>query len=118
MKVFTTEHPLNYARPWSEAYPRVTFLLKAGALAMVTTPIGLYWLYCWATADIGAEPNPFPNPWLMLIVGLGISFLGSFVCACPLLAFLGWIGRSWSGERPRCGLLTSPNENLQDNVLI
>jgi hypothetical protein len=46
-------------------------------LALVVTPLILVRLYYYAISDIGAEPTPFPQPWLALLVGSALAFVAS-----------------------------------------
>jgi hypothetical protein len=71
----------------------LSFILNASALAMLTMSLGLYLLYCWVVGDIGAEPNPFPKPWLAVVVGFGASCVFVLICAAPMLVILGRIRR-------------------------
>lgn len=50
-------------------------------MALVVTPLILVGVYFYAVSDIGAEPNPFPDPWLDLAVGTAVSFVIALICA-------------------------------------
>lgn len=82
----------------------MAFVLKASAMATLMIPFGLYSLYCWVVNDIGAEPTPFPKPWLALGIGSGISFVAGFTCACPMLVIVGRLRRFCRNSRLTSGM--------------
>jgi hypothetical protein len=93
MNPFTTDHPLAPKSSWLDAreHPRRSFLCTTVLLALIFAPFILVRLYQYAVSDIGAEPNPFPDPWRALFWGGTIAFLIGlftaipFVCLCRLL---------------------------------
>ena len=90
MNIFTTDHPLNSASSWfdSKEYPRLSFVCCGFVLALLLTPLVLVQLYYYAISDIGAEPTPFPDPWLAFAVGSVLAFAISMSFAS--LAVLGF----------------------------
>ncbi len=75
-------------------------------LALLLTPAILSQLYHYAIREIGAEANPFPNPWRALFLGLGLAFASSFFCSwlavSALRMIVGRIDRA-RGRRPMVG---------------
>lgn len=83
MNVFTTKHPMTSQPSWfdTKAHPSLSFVCSVFALALVLTPLVLAGLLHYAVGDIGAEPDPFPDPWLVLFMGSSVAFALSLVCA-------------------------------------
>lgn len=82
MNVFTTDHPMaSEPFEWSwfnrKKHPRLSLLCSMLLVAFIFSPLVLYWLYCWFMSDIGAESNPFPEPWRAFFMGLAVSFVMS-----------------------------------------
>ncbi len=50
-------------------------------MALIFTPLILSGLYFYLISDIGAEPNPFPDPWFDLVIGIVVSFVIGLICA-------------------------------------
>ncbi len=77
-------------------------------MALMVTPLILVGLYFYAVSDIGAEPNPFPDPWLDLAVGTALSFVIAIICASLVALMYRLLARAWSRNRlakspkPRC----------------
>jgi hypothetical protein len=95
MNIFTTDHSLASQPSWfdAKAHPRLSLICSAFVLALLLTPLALVRLYCYAVSDIGAEPTPFPDPWLALIAGLGLAFGFSIVGASFLLFVFRFVAR-------------------------
>ena len=91
MNPFTTDHPLASRSSWLDTreHPRLSFLCSTVLVALVLAPIALLRLYYYAISDIGAEPNPFPQPWWALFWGSVIAFLFGVCGAIPIV----WVGR-------------------------
>jgi hypothetical protein len=87
MNPFTTEHPLTPKSSWFDAreHPKLSFVCRAVVLALVLTPFVLLRLYYYAISDIGAEPNPFPEPCWILFWGTVIAFVFSLLGAFPVV---------------------------------
>ena len=70
-------------------------------MALIFTPLILVGLYFYFTSDIGAEPTPFPDPWLDLAVGTALSFVTALTCASlvALTYRLLALARAWSRNR-------------------
>jgi len=87
MSPFTADHPLAPKSSWLDAreHPRLSFLCSTALLAVVLAPFILIRLYYYAISDIGAEPNPFPDPWWALFWGGTIAFLIGVCAAVPLV---------------------------------
>ena len=96
MNVFTTDHALASHPSWfdPEPHPFLYLVSSAFALALLLTPLILWRLYCCATSDIGAEPNPFPNPWLCLAWGTAFAIVLSMLCAMPAVLLFLLLARS------------------------
>ena len=45
------------------------------------------------------EPNPFPDPWLALIVGSRISFIIGLACASAIVSTHCWFTRLWRNRK-------------------
>lgn len=88
MNPFTTEHALASAS-WfgAQKHPRLSFFCRSLVLALIFTPFVLVRLYYYTISDIGAEPNPFPQPWWAVFWGSVIAFMVSLVVAV-LIMFL------------------------------
>lgn len=97
MNIFTTEHPLTSQPSWfdTKEHPFLSFVCSVFVLALVFTPLILFGLYSYAISDIGAEPNPFPDPWLALAVGSIYSFTISLVGASLVVLAYRMLARSW-----------------------
>ena len=65
-------------------------------MALIFTPLILVGLYFYFTSDIGAEPNPFPDPWLDLAVGTVLSFVIGLACASLILLTYRLLARAGS----------------------
>jgi hypothetical protein len=88
VNIFTTDHPLaaqSSGFNWKK-HPVLSFSRNAVVLGLVFTPGTLVTLYRFVTGDIGAEPTPFPKPWLALVIGLAFSFVFSVVLAVMVLS--------------------------------
>src|SRR4051794_23485238 len=83
MNIFTTDHPLTLQPSWFDRkeYPKLSFVCSVFLSTLVLTPLILVGLYYYAMSDIGAEPDPFPDPWLEFVVGSVLSFVVGFVCS-------------------------------------
>ena len=80
MNIFTTEHPLTVKTPrLSERHPALALLRNAVVFGLIIMPGMFAVLYEFAICDIGAEPTPFPQPWLALVIGLAFAFVLSVV---------------------------------------
>ena len=64
-------------------------------LALILTPFILYRLYLYAISDIGAEPNPFPQPWWALLWGSAIAFVLSLFAALPVVFLFRLFVQRW-----------------------
>lgn len=86
MNPFTTDHPLASKTSWFDKreHSALSFVCGVFVLALILMPFVLYRLYLYAISDIGAEPNPFPQPWWALFWGCVIAFVLSAVCALPV----------------------------------
>ena len=87
MGVFTTDHPMTSQPSWFDVkeHPWLSAVCSAIVLALCFTPAILAGLYLYFINDIGAEPNPFPDPWFDLAVGSGLSFIIAILLAAPLM---------------------------------
>jgi hypothetical protein len=84
---FTTDHPLtaNSSSSKKKEHPVLSFVCRALILGLILTPFVLQRLYDYAVSDIGAEPNPFPQPfWALCCAGM-IALVLSFVLAVPIV---------------------------------
>jgi hypothetical protein len=101
MNVFTTDHPLASGSSWfdTKEHPRLSFVCSAVLWAMILTPFVVVRLYNYAISDIGAEPNPFPEPFWALVVGSVLAFTISLVCVSPFL----WVYRTIVSRRSKFG---------------
>jgi hypothetical protein len=101
MNVFTTDHPLASQSSWFDQseHPLLSFVCCTCALALILTPLVLARLYYYAIADIGAEPNPFPDFWGALFMGSVLAFAVSLVCAVPVVLGFRLVARN---RRKRC----------------
>ncbi len=97
MNPFNTDHPLASQPSWldRQKYPVRSFVCSTVVLALLLTPIALGCLYDWAMSDIGAEANPFPQPWWALFWGSVIAFALSLAGAFPVVLFYRLLSRSW-----------------------
>lgn len=97
MNPFTTDHPLSPKTSWFDTreHPTLSFVCSTFVLALILTPFVLYRLYLYAISDIGAEPNPFPQPWWALFWGGLIAFVLSTVAAFPVLLLFRLFSRRW-----------------------
>jgi hypothetical protein len=98
MNVFAADHPLVSQSPsWFDvkAHPRLSFVCATAVLAFVLAPFVLVRLYYYAISDIGAEPNPFPQPWLAMAVGCVVAFAVSVVPAAPVVLLYRLTSRRW-----------------------
>jgi len=101
MNIFTTEHPLTIETPrFSEKYPVLALFRNAFVFALIIMPGMFVVLYEFAIRDIGAEPTPFPEPWLALIIGLAFAFVLSVVPAVMILVVFRLLSRNF---RQLCG---------------
>ena len=64
----------------------LSFVCSSVVLALMLAPLVLYRLYLYAISDIGAEPNPFPEPWWALFWGSVIAFVLSMFVAVPVVS--------------------------------
>jgi len=88
MNIFTTDHPLaaqSSGLNWKN-HPMLSFWRNAVVLGLIFTPGTLETLYRFVTSDIGAEPTPFPKPWLALVIGLAVACVCSVVLAVIVLS--------------------------------
>jgi hypothetical protein len=101
MNIFTTDHPMASQSSWFDMkqHPGLSFVCSSFILALFLTPFVLFRLLFWATSDIGAESNPFPEPWLTLGGGLVVAFGVSFICACPIILAYRFLARHWRKKR-------------------
>lgn len=90
MNPFTTDHPLAAKSSWFDTreHPVLSFVCSALVLGLILTPVVLVRLYYGAISDIGAEPNPFPQPWWALFWGVLIAFVLSLFVALPAVLLL------------------------------
>jgi hypothetical protein len=105
MNPFTTDHPLASSKPsWfdSREHPRLSFISNTAVLGLILTPFVLYRLYIYTVSDIGAEPNPFPEPWRALFAGTLIAFAFSVLCAIPVVSLYRFISRKRRMRKMRC----------------
>jgi len=98
MNPFTTDHPLASKTSWFDAreHPALSFVCSMFVLALILTPFVLYRLYLSAVSDIGAEPNPFPEPWRALFLGTAIAFLLSLLVALPVVLLFRLVVQRWT----------------------
>jgi ABC-type phosphate transport system permease subunit len=87
MNPFTTDHPLAARSSWFDTreHPVLSFVCSSVVLALMLAPFVLHRLYLYAISDIGAEPNPFPQPWWALFWGSVIAFVLSLFVAVPVV---------------------------------
>lgn len=97
MDVFTTDHPMTSQPSLFDAktHPVLSAVCRVIRLAIGLTPLILISLYFYAVSDIGAEPNPFPEPWLTLMIGSIISFIIGLACASTIVSAHCWFTRLW-----------------------
>jgi hypothetical protein len=83
MNIFTTDHPLTLQPSWFDTreYPVLSFVCSVFVSTLILTPLVLIGLYYYALSDIGAEGDPFPDPWLDFVVGSILSFAISLICS-------------------------------------
>ena len=87
MNIFETEHPMDSQSSWFDRrkHPKLSFVCSTFLLAAVIAPVILVCLYFWAISDIGAEPNPFPEPLRAFTISVIFAFIVSFVLAALLV---------------------------------
>jgi hypothetical protein len=73
----------------------LSFICSGSGLALILSPLVLVRMYYWFISDIGAEPNPFPNPWRALFFGGAIAFVFSCLIAFPAVILIQWLVRKW-----------------------
>jgi hypothetical protein len=97
MNPFTTDHPLDTQTSWfdTKQHPLLSFVCSTFGLALILTPLVLVRLYYYAISDIGAEPNPFPEPWWGLFMGSVVAFVLSVICAFPFVLVFRLFARRW-----------------------
>jgi len=101
MNIFATDHPLVSQSPsWfdAKAHPRLSFILSASVLSLCLVPFILVQLYRYAISDIGAEPNPFPQPCLALLVGGVLAFVVGLFCSVPVVLAYRLTVRWWKRQ--------------------
>jgi len=83
INIFTTDHPLTLQPSWFDRreYPVLSFVCSVFVSTLIFTPLILIGLYHYDLNDIGAEPDPFPDPLLDFVVGSILSFVISLVCS-------------------------------------
>ena len=81
--IFTTDHPLTLQPSWFDRreHPVLSFVCSVLVSTLILTPLILIGLYYYDISDIGAEPDPFPDPLLDFVVGSILSFIISLVCS-------------------------------------
>ena len=99
MNIFATDHPLSSRE--TPMRPLVRSVVFASVIALALTPFVLIRLYEFAIRDIGAEPVPFPQPWLALGVAVVVAFIASFVCALPIVLLFRRFTQTSAGESQR-----------------
>jgi hypothetical protein len=97
MNIFTTEHPLDSVPSWfdTKEHPLLSFVCSVLVLALMLAPLVLVRLILYAFSDIGAEPNPFPDPVAALLVGSVLAFALSLVCAIPVVLAYRLLTQTW-----------------------
>ena len=97
MDVFTTDHPLTSQPSWfgTKEHPVLSAVCSGTVLALCFTPPILAGLYFYFISDIGAEPNPFPDPWFDLAVGSALSFIIAVLIAAALVTAYRLMARIW-----------------------
>src|SRR5688572_16187688 len=98
MNPFTTDHPLVSESSWfdTKEHPLRSFICSTFVLALMLTPLILVRLYYYAISDIGAEPNPFPEPWWALFMGTVFSLALSLLCAFPVVLLCRLVRQGWT----------------------
>ncbi len=98
MNILTTDHPLTLQPSWFDRreHPLLSFVCHVSVMALILTPLILVGLYFYAISDIGAEPNPFPDPWLDLAVGTALSFVIGLACASLMILTYRLLARVWN----------------------
>jgi len=83
INIFTTDHPLTLQPSWFDRreHPVLSFVCSVFVSTLILTPPILIGLYYYDLNDIGAEPDPFPDPLLDFVVGSILSFVISLVCS-------------------------------------
>ena len=76
----------------------LSFVCHVSVMALILTPLILVGLYFYAISDIGAEPNPFPDPWLDLAVGTALSFVIGLACASLMILTYRLLARVWNRD--------------------
>jgi len=97
MNLFATEHPMASQSSWfdTRAHPRLSFVCSTFVLALIIAPLVLVRLYYYAISDIGAEPNPFPEPWWCFFVGSLLALALGVVCAFLVVLASRLAARGW-----------------------
>ena len=100
MNILTTDHPLTLQPSWFDRreHPLLSFVCHVSVMALILTPLILVGLYFYAISDIGAEPNPFPDPWLDLAVGTALSFVIGLACASLMILTYRLLARVWNRD--------------------
>ena len=114
LNIFTTEHPIDSVPSWfyTKENPLLSFVCSVLVLALMLTPLVLVGLIHYAFSDIGAEPNPFPDPVLALLVGSVLAFALSLVFAIPAVLAYRLLTQTW--RRPHT--LKSPQATASGAV--
>jgi hypothetical protein len=97
MNVFTTDHPLTLQPSWFDKreYPIRSFLCSVLLSTLISAPLILAGLYYYDLGDIGAEPDPFPDPYMVFVVGSAVSIaLGFIFSFCAVLSYR-LLARNW-----------------------
>lgn len=101
MNPFTAEHPLNSQPSWFDAkeHPVLSFVCSVFFLALSLTPIILAFLYHWVMSDLEGVTTPGPFSFAeigwFLLVGGGVAFVLSLVCALPAVSVYRFLLRRW-----------------------
>ena len=100
MDLFTTDNPLTSQPSWfdAKAHPLLSAVCSTAFLALCFTPAILVGLYCYFISDIGAEPNPFPDPWFDLAAGAGLSFIFAILFASVMVMAHRLLARIWTSR--------------------
>ena len=101
MDIFTTDHPMTSQPSLFDAkeHPVLSAVCRVIVLALGLTPLILIGLYFYAISDIGAEPEPFPEPGPALIIGSIISFIIGLACAAAIVTAHYWLTRLWRNRK-------------------
>ena len=97
MNVFTTDHPLTLQPSWfdARAYPVRSFVCRVLFLTLISAPLILAGLYYYDRSEIGAEPDPFPDPYMEFIVGSVLSIALGFIFSFLVVLAQRLLARSW-----------------------